>query len=663
MKTFLRLLSYSLRYKGRLFTGILVSFFVAVLNGLSLTTFVPLFDALGDRNAVFVIQLSDQERQILTYAFNNIPEYQFLPETRPEVPPAPEQIRQPLAKKYLHYLKSKQDYGLSRIRSIQMETLIKWKLKINAAGFSPVKVVYSACLVVLPLYILKLLLHLLSVRLIARTGYRAVRDIRQELYRKAQRLPLTYFYKEKTGLLMSRLINDVEIVAAVISSNLRDAITNFFYIVTHLFLLAYLNYTLLLISALAVPLILSPVTLFSRKIRKSTTRSQELLADLNGHLHEALAGVRVIRSFGMEGYETERFRGVNQKLYWRKFKQEFYLIMGPNLVELSSAMVTIGIIALGAVFMDPANFTDGEFMAFLITLLFIIRPIIQLSSMYSKLQQSSAAGERIFEIMDMEPENRDPVEPLEMEPLTRSIQFNSVRFTYPGTDREVLHGINLNVPAGSTVALVGESGGGKSTLMDLLSRFFEPSSGEILVDGQNIARHRVEEHRSRVGIVQQEIFLFYGSVHENIAYGNDSYSRREVMKAARLAHAHDFIKELPDGYDTILGERGATLSGGQRQRLAIARVLLRDPEILILDEATSALDTESERIVQRALERLFKNRTTFVIAHRLSTIEQADIIVVISQGSIVDMGTHSDLMKREGLYARLQEIARNAVVE
>lgn len=654
-------MSFSLHYRARFFTGIGVSFLVAVLNGLSLTAFVPLFDALGDKGALFNIQFSEHERFILQRVVNNFSDIEFGLRGRIEIPTAPQRILKQESGDLLRLLRRKEHFGLNRLDDLHLQTFIRWKLKINASGYSPLKVVFAACLVILPLYILKLLLHLISVRLIAGTGYRAVRDIRERLYRKAQRLPLTYFYREKTGLLMSRLINDVETVAAVISSNLRDAITNFFYILTHIFLLAYLNLDLLAISIVTVPLILSPVTLFSKKIRKSTTMNQELLGDLNAHLQEAIAGVRVIRSFGMEKYETDRFRKVNQKLYWRTFKKEFYLRIGPNLVELTSILVTLGIISLGAFFLDPVNFTGGEFIAFLITLLFILRPIMQLSGMHGKVVQSATVGERIFEIMDMELETVDPEIPCRLEPLRDSIVFEHVNFTYPGTDREVLTDINLTIPAGKTVAIVGESGSGKSTLMDLLARFFSPTSGRILIDGNDIQNFRVNDHRSRIGIVTQEIFLFYGTVKENIAYGRPEYDEKDVERTAKLAHAHDFIKEMPNGYDTLTGASGLNLSGGQRQRVAIARALLRNPEILILDEATSALDTESERLVQEALERLFLNRTTFVIAHRLSTIEKADIIVVISNGRIVDVGTHEDLLSREGLYARLQEISRGAV--
>ena len=682
MRAFRRLFGYTRPYRSRFLAGVVVAFFVALFNGLSIAVLYPLFEALNYDQDVFLLPLSGTERNILRQTatkqlerMNPIEREQFI--RRYELPVArlteilsdedrSTRFSPEVAVKLLEF--TRDPVGIRDYERFAVQTVIKWKLKINAGranpeggpriGYSPFEVIVAACLAVIPLYFMKLLLLLVCVRLIARTGYRAVRDLREELYDRMQRLPLSHFYRERSGELVSRLINDVETVAAVLASNMRDAITNIFLLVTCLGLMAYFNWQLLLLCIVAVPIMLSPVTMFTRKIRKSITRSQQLLAGLNGYLQEAVSGVRVIRAAAMEDYETERFRHVNNRFYWRSFKQIFYLKMSPLLVELNSSVIVLGVIGLAAQYLDDRDFTSGEFLIFFITLLFAIRPIIQLSGMYAKIQAAEAAGERIFSILDADPEAVDPPTALPLRRLEKSIQFDNVCFTYPSTDRQVLTDICLDVPVGSTVALVGESGGGKSTLMDLMARFFLPTGGRILLDGQDIRDFRVADHRSRIGIVTQDIFLFYGSIFQNIAYGSPDHDRRAVERAARLAHAHDFIREFYEGYETLVGNRGMNLSGGQRQRIAIARALLRDPEILILDEATSALDTESERLVQIALDRLLRNRTTFVIAHRLSTVEKADMIVVISGGRIVDSGSHADLMERGGLYQRLQQISR-----
>lgn len=664
-----------MKYRSRFLTGLVFAFMVAVLNGVSLTAFYPLFDALGDQGQRFYIQLSKKERKLLQKAVLlhfyrvELPE-QLLKNDLTErewklymIPAVPEKIREEQSRAVLEALKDPPAGHFSAIDRLNLITIIKWKLKINESGYSPLKVIYTALAIVFPLYLLRLGFHLISVRLIAGTGYMAIRDLRRDLYSRLHELPLHQFYKEKTGYLMSRIVHDVELVAAVISSNMRDAITNVFFILTHVLLLAYLNYKLLFISILTVPLILSPVSLFSRKINRSTKRSQDLLAELSGVLQEDISGVRTVRSFAVEDWMTEKFRAKNERYTWRSFKELFYIRMGPNLVELMSSLVTIGIIALGAFFIDGVNFTGGEFFAFLLTLLFIIRPIIQLSGMFGKIAQADAAGQRMFELLDSESDVPEPAHPQPLQKMSQGIEFRNVEFIYPGTDKKVLKGISFSVKAGQTVALVGESGSGKSTMMDLMARFFDPTAGQILIDGVDIREFGVHDHRSRIGIVQQEVFLFHGTIRENITYGRPGLTKKDAERAARLANAHDFIERFPDGYETVVGERGVMLSGGQRQRISIARALLYNPEILILDEATSALDTESEQLVQKALDRLFKNRTTFVIAHRLSTIEKADLILVVSGGTIVDRGTHADLMQREGLYARLQQISREAMQE
>ncbi|TGM90891.1 ABC transporter ATP-binding protein [Leptospira licerasiae] len=625
MKIFFRLMSYSVRYKYRFSLGIVFALLTAILNAVSLTSIIPLFDTMAaDPNTRFQFEFTEAEQEIIAKEESNL-EIRLNPVER--------------AKKVLIDVKR-----WSNGRTKYME---------------PKEVVWAVCLLILPLYGLKLITYLASVYCLATAGYWAVRDIRQELFEKNQMLPLTFFFKEKTGLLMSRIINDVEIVAAVISSNFRDATINFFYVITHLLVLLYLNTELLLIACGIVPLVILPVTLFTKKITRSTERFQEKLADLNANLQEMISGIKVIRVFNTEKYEKEKFQKINQNVYRRNFKGQYYLQIAPSLVELTSSLVALGFFALGARYILAGNvgspFTVGQFMVFLLTLLFLLRPLTQLSQMVGKISQANIAGRRIFEIIDLETEDHSEEEKVKVERVTDSIQFKGVNFAYPGTNAEVLKDINLKVKVGETIAIVGASGCGKSTLMDLIPRFFDPSVGSIEFDGQNIKDLSLADLRNKIGIVTQDIFLFHGKVADNIAYGKPGANRKDVIRAARLAHAHDFIKQMDNGYDSILGVRGLNLSGGQRQRLVIARALLRDPEIMILDEATSALDAESERLVSDAFRRLFANRTTFVIAHRLSTIKDIPRILVMDNGRIVEEGNHTSLMEKNGLYRKLTD--------
>ncbi|WP_165783077.1 ABC transporter ATP-binding protein [Leptospira wolffii] len=622
MKIFFRLMSYSVRYKYRFLLGIVFALLTAVLNAVSLTSIIPLFDTMAaDPNVRFQFEITAAEEQILLKS-------RYAP-------------LDPLehSKKILIDLKK-----WSNGRTKYME---------------PREVVWAVCLLILPLYVLKLLSYLASVYCLATAGYWAVRDIRQKLFEKNQMLPLTYFFKEKTGLLMSRIINDVEVVSAVISSNFRDATINFFYVVTHLLVLLYLNTELLLIACGTVPLIILPVTLFTKKITRSTERLQEKMADLNANLQEMISGIKVIRIFNTERHEKEKFSKINQNVYRRNFKGQYYLQIAPSLVELTSSLVVLGFFALGAKYIlagkTDSPFTVGQFMVFLLTLLFLLRPLTQLSQMVGKVSQAIIAGKRIFEIIDLETEDHSEEAKIKAEKLSDSISFRNITFAYPGTNSEVLKDINLTIKVGETVAIVGASGCGKSTLMDLIPRFFDPSTGSIEFDGNNIKDLSLADLRKKIGIVTQDIFLFHGNVADNIAYGKPGASRKDVIRAARLAHAHDFIKKMDNGYDSVLGVRGLNLSGGQRQRLVIARALLRDPEIMILDEATSALDTESERLVSDALRRLFANRTTFVIAHRLSTIKDIPRIIVMDNGRIVEEGNHNSLMEQNGIYRKLND--------
>ena len=620
---FRRLLSYSLKYKIRFSLGIVFALITALFNAASLTVLIPLFDALGaGKNHNFRLELTLPEKKILV--------------------------------KETFFGRDSLD-GLEKIKKL----IIEFKESINdkIKDMEPKDIVWEICKIIIPLSFIKLIFYLLSVFCIASSGYMAIRDIRQQLYNKVQSLPLTYFYKEKTGILMSRIINDAEIVSAVISSNLRDAIVNFFYIITHLVILMYLNVELLTLALIAVPVVIYPVTLFTKKITKSTQKYHERMADLNANVHELISGIRVIRGYRMEEFELNKFKDINQKATHRNFKGQFYLQLAPSLVELTSSLVVLGFFAVGAKLIFDGSFSQGEFMAFLLTLLFLLRPLTQLSQMVGKISQARVSGERIFEIIDKQifETHDEPTAVRLKNRLNNLIIFENVRFGYPGSTSEVIKGIDLKVKVGETIALVGASGSGKSTLMDLIPRFYSPTGGRILLDGMDIQEINLTDLRKKIGIVTQDIFLFHGSVVDNISYGKPDSSLKDIIRVSRLAHAHDFICELDGKYNSVLGIRGYNLSGGQRQRLVIARALLRNPEILILDEATSALDSKSERLVSDALDRLFKNRTTFIIAHRLSTIRKIKRIIVLEDGKIAEEGDHDSLISKNGIYSRLYE--------
>jgi ATP-binding cassette, subfamily B, bacterial len=622
MKNFGRLLTYSLKYKYRFFLGVAFALLTAIVNASSITFLIPLFDALGSETKTEIkLEISDSEYKVL--------------------------LKEKL------FGRDSLD-GLERAKRLIIA--VKFKLNRQMEGSSSTEIVWGVCKAIVPLYFIKMVFYLLSVFCIATCGFHAIRDLRQELFEKVETLPLTYFYKEKTGLIMSRIINDAEIVSAVISSNLRDSIVNIFYVITHLGFLFYLNTELLLIASISVPVIIYPVTWFTKKISKSTMKFQEQMAELNGNVQEMLSGIRVIRSFNAEEFELNKFRKINEKVSHRNFKGQFYLQVAPGLIELSSSIVVLGFFALGAKLIFSGRFTQGEFMAFLLTLLFLLRPLMQLSQMVGKITQANIAGARIFELIDKKNseshihESKNPVSTLK-----KSIEFKNISFVYPETNSEVLHKINLKVNIGETIAFVGQSGSGKSTLMDLIPRFYKPTDGEILFDEDNIENYSLFDLRRKIGIVTQDIFLFHGTVAENISYGRMNSTLKEIERAARLANAHDFIMEMEFGYNSLLGVRGLNLSGGQRQRLVIARALLRNPEILILDEATSALDAHTEKLVGEALDRLFKNRTTFIIAHRLSTIRKIKKIVVMDNGKIAEIGDHDSLLDHNGIYAKLYE--------
>lgn len=492
--------------------------------------------------------------------------------------------------------------------------------------------------------------------LIRYVGNRIIQGIRDQLYGHLLLMPLGFYTKQTTGRLMSRVINDAGLAQSVISNVIKDL---FQQVVTMVFLIGvlfYQNSSLALIAVLVLPFSYYPITRASRRLRRISKAGQEKLADLTSLLQETFSGIRIVKAFDAEDYETQQFKEKNKDYFRNTMKAIRIAEMTPSLMEVLGAVGAALIIWVGGYQVVQGSMTPGAFLSFLAACWLMYAPIRQISMANNAIQQSLAAVDRVFELFDQKTERDLEKGGREIPPIQKEIEFQRITFQYEESEEPALKEVNLTVKAGEVVALVGSSGAGKTTLVNLIPRFFEPSEGAILIDGVDIREARLTSLRRQIGIVSQETMLFDDTVANNIAYGMKDVAMEAIIKAAEAACAHLFILQMPQGYQTLIGERGIRLSGGERQRLAIARALLKNPPILILDEATSNLDTESEQMIQKALSHLLKDRTTFVIAHRLSTIQNASQIVVIEQGRIREVGRHEDLLQRSGAYKRLYEM-------
>ena len=482
-------------------------------------------------------------------------------------------------------------------------------------------------------------------------GLRIINDVRDGLNRHLQSLSLSFFQRHPTGTLISRVTNDV----ALVRSALTDAVASLIRDTTSLLALivvAFLkDWILATIAFVVFPASVLPITRMSKKIKRFTKRGQVAKGNLTNLLQESIQGNRIVKAFGMEEYEITRFREENQKVFKQSIRGSRTQAVVTPAMELLASFAIGAVVWYGGSSVIAGGRTQGEFMAFMTAMFLMYQPFKHLARTYTTIQQGIVGAERIFEIMDEESEIKERPGVRPALGFSRMIEFHDVSFGYGR--KLVLNNINLKIRAGEMVALVGMSGVGKSTLADLIPRFYDVTSGKITIDGMDIREVTLQSLRSQIGIVSQHTFLFNDTVRNNIAYGDPSKNMEHIVAAAKAAHAHDFIMAMPQGYDTPIGEMGMRLSGGQRQRLAIARALLKDAPILILDEATSSLDTDSERLVQEALENLMIRRTTLVIAHRLSTIRKATRIVVLVDGAIVEEGTHEELLSRQSEYNRL----------
>lgn len=491
--------------------------------------------------------------------------------------------------------------------------------------------------------------------LMSYVGQKIVNDIRETLYRHLQILSLSYFDKRKTGNIMSNLTNDVTALQTAIAGNLISFVQEAVVLVGSLASMLFLYWKLTLLTLVIVPLVVFTINFFGSRLRLAGHEVQGKMADITALLEEAISGIRIIRSFNREDFEIKRFMVQNDNNFWALMMTTKLTALLTPFIQFFAAIAVTGIIWYGGMSVIEGKMTAGALIAFLIYAINLANPVRRISEIYGDIQKSLAAADRVFETLDTEPDVREKENAIELPPVKGYIDFKNVNFAYD-LNHPALTDFNLSVKPGEIIALVGPSGAGKSTVANLLPRFYDVTGGSLTIDGVDIRDVTFASLRQQIGLVPQETMLFNATIKENILYGRLDATDEEIVAAAKAANAHEFIVDMPNGYDSIVGDRGNSLSGGQRQRISIARAILKNPRILILDEATSALDTESEKIVQVALDRLMEGRTAVVIAHRLSTIRDADDIVVIDHGRMVEEGTHEELLAKKGLYANLYAV-------
>ena len=530
-------------------------------------------------------------------------------------------------------------------------------LKINE--MPTLKLLNTLTILVVIMFVLKGIFEFFQTYLMTDVSQRVIRDVKNETYKKLQALSMDFYGHNPTGQLMSRITYDAAVIRDAISSGLADTFYQPIQIICYTAILAgaiYLgvSWKLILVSLVLFPMILYPVVKIGKRLRKISKTSQEKIGDINNMLLETIAGVKLVKAFCMQDYEWKRFKEHNQMFYRLDMKSVKRMKIVSPMTECMGVFCVAVILWLAGKDIVSGSLSVGVFSTFIAAVFSMMKPVKKLSNVYGINQQALAAAERIFQLWDEPITIKEKQQTVPFTSFEKMIQINNVSFRYE--KGEVLSGINLTVNKGKIVALVGPSGGGKSTLVNLIPRFYDPSSGNITIDGVDLKDLSIKELREKIGFVTQETLLFNDTVRGNISYGHKDIDEEQLVRVAKAANAHMFIKEFPLGYDTMIGERGLKISGGQRQRIAIARAVYKNPPILIFDEATSQLDTESEKLVQDAINNLMQGRTVIVIAHRLSTIKHSDKIIVIDKGRIVGTGRHEELLSANPLYKRLYEI-------
>jgi subfamily B ATP-binding cassette protein MsbA len=514
---------------------------------------------------------------------------------------------------------------------------------------------YSLTVIIVIIFGIKGVFYYTYHFFLEQVGLAVIRDFRSRIFKHIHIQPLSFFHAYPTGTLISRIVSDVTLMQQAVSSALVGVLRDFFSIIVLMGVVFYLNWKLALFCFLILPVAAFPIVKFSKVFRRLSTKAQEETASVSNMLYETITGNRIVKAFNMEDHENIRYNSQLNKLFEITVQDAKFRCLQHPLMEFIGGIAIALFIWFGGKLVISGTMTPGEFFALMTSLIVAYDPVKRIGKVNSVVQQGIAAATRVFTILDIEPEISDAHGAVELPPFSTSIDFIDVNFSYEDGVR-ALADINLSVPAGQTLAIVGHSGGGKTTLTNLIPRFLDVTSGTIKIDGLDIRKITMRSLRDQIAMVTQQTILFNDTVRNNIAYGSLECSEEALIQAAEAAHALKFIRELPQGFETIIGEGGARLSGGERQRISIARALLKNAPILILDEATSALDTESEREVQDALENLMKNRTTLVIAHRLSTIKNADRIIVVKAGRLVEDGSHEELLALHAEYEQLYQM-------
>ena len=615
MNTYYRILKFVKPYWKHLVISVICTVLFATLSGTSVYLTIPLLDTLFQESSHQ--QVKTEQTTTLDQASGIMPDWV-------------NNLKKEITDSFNHFV-----FNGSKLQSLM-----------------------RICFLVLFAFFFKNVFGYLQAYFLAYVEYGAMKDLRDVTYKHLHQLPMSYFKQERVGNLISRFTNDVIVIQSSISATFLNMIREPLTIVVFLGIALSISWQLTLLALVILPFSMLIIGWIGLKLRKHSSLIQAKIADITSILQETISGVKIVKSFTMENYENKKFM--------HETRNHFRLILrivrirnsASPITEFLSVIVGVVIIYYGGVLVLQNNtLKASEFLGFLFAIFQLMPPIKELSSVNNRIQESAAAGDRIFEILDTNPTIKDNPNSVEIKNFRNKLEFKNVYFSYEDSEEPVLSDINFEVNKGEIIALVGPSGGGKSTMVDLIPRFYDPTKGSIILDGKDIKDIKIQSLRNLMGIVTQETFLFNETIKNNIAYGLGEYPMEKIIEAAKTANAHDFIMDMPDGYETIIGERGLKLSGGQRQRISIARALLKNPEIMIFDEATSALDNESEKLVQEAIERMMVNRTTFVIAHRLSTIRNASRILVLDKGHIIQMGKHDELVNDENsLYRKFYEM-------